>query len=321
MQAAYATPVPETGYCGRLCQDSFWQNASIADLDDEISKGVAVNAKGGYPLRRAVVDADVSVIEALLDRGVDIAAVNDSGETALHIVSKLPDARPGVVGLLLERGANANAQTTVAAIPTVTPCPSCEMHIAGGHAPLHFTNDTLVAALLLNYGADVNLKNAHSQTPLFGAVSSGQSGMVALLLEHGADANTANQFGWPVLFEAASSGQSDTVALLLEHGADVNVVTENGTTSLLVASVPGNANTIATLVEHGADVDAANEDGYTPLYAAINSGNADAVALLLAHGADTGYAGITACQFATDERFGRMAEQSEMDAIKELVCP
>lgn len=155
VQASYAKS--QTDYCGRLCQPSFWLNATVADLDAEISKGTAVNAKGGVsggaPLHYAVRYADIFVIAALLDRGADLEAKDDNGFTALHTIVSPPGyidriddldvhRHSGhgleVAALLLERGADANANT----------------RSGWGDSPVGYANDPVMAVLLLNYGAD-----------------------------------------------------------------------------------------------------------------------------------------------------------------------
>lgn len=362
VRAAYATPETETDYCGRLCQPSFWQDASVADLDGEISAGASVNAKfdargeyneGRRPLHFAVVDADIPVIEALLDRGADLEAVDAAGLTALHVVVGLshnPELkRPDVVALLLGRGANANAQTT-----------------QGGDVPLHFANDTLVAALLLNYGADVNQKNEHGKTLLHSASFGTDVALVALLLEHGADVNAVANNGYTPLLNALGSGEAAIVRLLLEHGADANAVADDGYTPLMAvfsragddatdiavlllksgaevnavsdvgatplsyameyASIHGEADAIALLLEHGADANAVDEYGLAPLGRAVSYADVDvdAVALLVAHGADIDAKDDdvgTACQYVEEGLGYWQLEQSEIDAIRALVCP
>ena len=184
-----------TDYCGRLCQPAFWMNASVADLDAEISKGASVNATGaryqGSPLHYAVWYADISVIAALLDRGADIEAKDYAGQTALHNIVRAPggagEAIPSahshsdqdnIAALLLERGADVNAQDY------------------RGYTPLHYANDPVTAALLLNYGADVNAVNEHGQTPLFASPYYRYGAdVVALLVEHGVDINARDRDG------------------------------------------------------------------------------------------------------------------------------
>lgn len=157
-----------TAYCGRLCQPSFWPNATVADLDAEISKGAGVNAKGGVvggtPLHYAVHHADISVITALLDRGADLEDKDDNGYTALHTIVWQPGYAGGiydsvahrhssrdleVAALLLERGADANAQSDQI-----------------GRSLTYYASDPAMVVLLLNYGADreAACENARSAT-------------------------------------------------------------------------------------------------------------------------------------------------------------
>ena len=135
--AASASAESRTDNCGRLCQPAFWLNATVADLDAELDRGADVNAKywQNSPLHYAVLYADSSVIAALLDRGADIEARKAGGLTALHIIAgagtdifrgthqRHPQGAD-IVALLLERGADANAQDDVC-----------------GCAPLHWAND------------------------------------------------------------------------------------------------------------------------------------------------------------------------------------
>lgn len=236
--AASASAESRADNCGRLCQPAFWLNATVADLDTELDRGADVNAKywQNSPLHYAVLYADSSVIAALLDRGADIEARKSGGLTALHIIAgagtdiflgthqRHPQGAD-IVALLLERGANANAQDDVC-----------------GCAPLHWANDPVVAALLLSYGAEVNLKHDVGATPLHIAVNGGPTGsfpdhaamMAAFLLEHGADVDAVAYNGQTPLFlavkTAAQYGETDAVALLLEHGADIDAIDAEGRT-------------------------------------------------------------------------------------------
>ena len=233
VMASYAKS--SAAYCGRLCQPSFWLNATVADLDAEISKGAAVNTKegftgGGSPLHHAVQYADLSVITALLDRGANVDAKIDRGLTALHTTAWSGTHHTpiwDVAALLLDRGADANAQDDRL-----------------GYSALHYTNDPIMAVILLNYGADVNQKSNDGSTPLHTAAGDGPAGflvngdiaLVTLLLEHGADINAVNDYGQTpllaaVIHAARYGATADAVALLLEHGADINAKDADGKTA------------------------------------------------------------------------------------------
>jgi hypothetical protein len=55
--------------------------------------------------------------------------------------------------------------------------------------------------------------------PLFAAATCGHTECVQLLIEHGADMNIRTDDGQTALFAAATRGHQDVVTLLLEHGA------------------------------------------------------------------------------------------------------
>ena len=228
-----------TDYCGRLCQSAFWINASVADLDAEISKGASVNATGGVdgykgsPLHYAVWYADISVIAALLDRGADLEAKDYIGQTALHLVAqsiseaghKHPSThwhsdQDNIAALLLERGADVNAQDNYDDL-----------------TPLHLARNPVVAALLVDYGADVNATAGSGWTPLSDAAWYGASDMVVLLLELGADISVVDSSGRTPLFAALLGvADADVVALLVEYGADIDAKNADGETACQFAS-------------------------------------------------------------------------------------
>ena len=54
---------------------------------------------------------------------------------------------------------------------------------------------TKIVELLLQYGADVNVKSLQGMTPLMFAAKNGDIEMVKLLLENEADVNVVNAFG------------------------------------------------------------------------------------------------------------------------------
>lgn len=89
--------------------------------------------------------------------------------------------------------------------------------------------------LLLDRGADVNLKESEGRTSLCWASESGHIEVVRLLLKKGADLEAADGYGWTPLHLALWSGHIEVVRLLLEEGADLEAGDEDGRTPLLLA--------------------------------------------------------------------------------------
>jgi ankyrin repeat protein len=75
--------------------------------------------------------------------------------------------------------------------------------------------------MLLQYGAQVDRRNDHGQTPLGGAAFKGYQEIVALLLEHGADIDADNGVGMTPIMFAAMFGRAQVVEQLRSHGASL----------------------------------------------------------------------------------------------------
>lgn len=103
------------------------------------------------------------------------------------------------------------------------------------NAIVHFTDymiDTEIVNLLLEAGADPNIKYKHEVPILFYACTHGRpNNVIKALLETGADPNVKIE-GNPVLIEAAINSDSEAINLLVEYGADVNAKNEHGKTVL-----------------------------------------------------------------------------------------
>ncbi len=89
--------------------------------------------------------------------------------------------------------------------------------------------DTSYLQSILANGGDPNFVNPSTGNPvLFYAIDQGLLGNVQKLVEAGADVNLADSESWSPVLEAAALNQYHIVHYLLEKGADPEYATENG---------------------------------------------------------------------------------------------
>ncbi|KAK5989674.1 Ankyrin-3-like protein [Cladobotryum mycophilum] len=195
----------------------------------------------------------VQVIKLLLDKGA--AEVNQQGTsnlgTALHFACKAGDKE--VVCLLLDHGADVNAQGGQLGTPlhaTLT-----------GHYWSH-AHRVMMVELLLNKGAKINQMGGEYGTALQAACSNQRVNVetVRLLLDRGAHVNAkGGKYGTALAVACRKESYSaGVVQLLLERGADANAEGGEYGTALAAACAQGDfrIETVKLLLERGADVNA-----------------------------------------------------------------
>ena len=97
-----------------------------------------------------------------------------------------------------------------------------------------FFNQPRAAQALLENGAQVNTpsRNAQMVAPINSASASGALEIARMLLDHGADPNLRQEGGFVPLHNAAQNGQVELIELLLEQGAEINLRADTGQTAL-----------------------------------------------------------------------------------------
>lgn len=98
-----------------------------------------------------------------------------------------------------------------------------------------------VAEYLIKAGASIN-SPAHNElkaTPLHSAAAGGHERIVTLLIQHGADPNVREQGGFTPLHAAAQNGNVEIIRALLLGGADLTLKSTNGKTAMDVAMDAG----------------------------------------------------------------------------------
>jgi len=139
----------------------------------------------------------------------------------------------------------------------------------------------------LAWGANPNSRTFwYLESPLHEAARGGYPEIVKLLLEKGAQVNIRNEGGATPLHYAARNGNIEVMEILLENGADV---TQKGTgcgTALQWAARNGQIQAIKTLMSNGVDINQRGSDDVTALMDAVSNGQLETVEFLIANGAD-----------------------------------
>jgi len=137
-----------------------------------------------------------------------------------------------------------------------------------GYTPLHEAarrEQSESAAILLDYGANVNSRTLSGITPLHEAVQSNQLEVARFLLAHGAQVNLAAADGMTPLHKAVIKGYLASTWLLLEQHALVNAQTSSGRTPLHWAALKGYNAIVELLLNYGAALDLRDELDRTAL--------------------------------------------------------
>lgn len=163
-----------------------------------------------------------------------------------------------------------------------------------------------VVKLLINNGADINIKTNNGYTPLMLCLWNNYNNYInninninsiyetAKLLIDTNYINICDIFGNTALIFAVNKFMSNVIKLLLDNGADVNVQNKRGITALMYAvkysANPLGENIVDMLIKYGADVNISDNNGWTPLkismwYYNTTSSNRT-VQMLLSEGAE-----------------------------------
>ncbi|XP_015189072.1 PREDICTED: ankyrin-3-like [Polistes dominula] len=211
-------------------------------------------------------------IKFLIKNGANINATEHDGRTPLCLLVK-HTGTPEMIKFLVENGAylkntgggsplywaiytrNIQLQTLLIELGTDV------NGIIDSHddfkAPLHLTHDVSVAKLLIDKGANVNIKDRYGCTPLHSVY---KISVVKCLVENGADIHAKNDDGETPLHR---NSNFPIVKYLIEKGADVNISNKDGYTPLHFAK---NVIIARHLIEHGANIKAVTKDGETVLH-------------------------------------------------------
>ncbi len=175
-------------------------------------------------------------VEALLERGANINATEQDGDTPLHKLTTSLYPRPDEVAFLVRHGAKVGPRNKKGRQPIHNAAEMCQ---------------PLTAAKLVELGAEINAQDSDGLTPLH-IIGKGIS-----------------VWHWP---EARLSA---AVTGLLDLGASPNIKNKSGQTVLThyLGRFGDMGSIFKTLLEHGADPTLADKDELTPSQHALSHGH------------------------------------------------
>jgi ankyrin repeat protein len=247
-----------------------------------LAAGRDVNTRGRFgrtALHEAIQRKNPDIVRLLLDRGADPAIQDNCGYTALHHAVAKDYAgqvrNPTIIRLLLDHGADRTVNVQ-----------NFSMHDTPLHKAAAFESNPIIIEMLLAAGANPNIQNGDSETPLHVNLSYGDHGneqTVHLLLEAHADPNNAGSKGITPLHLAAMNGKIEIFRMLVKAGADIRKPDNDGHTPLHYAM---SHEIITELLALGAAIDQQDQQGRTALHHVASSNYIDKALVLIARGAD-----------------------------------
>jgi ankyrin repeat protein len=286
--------------------------AMISLLLDAGADPNSVDPTGDTALVAAIRSGELSAVTTLLDRKAAVDSKDEAFQQTPLMVA-VRENRPEIVKVLLERGADVNAQTRTGETPGWIlpnsvpgfghgigivrgglPERGSRYFIPGALTPLLYAardGRTDIARMLVAAKADLKKADANGITPLIMAVSNNHVDTARFLIESGAEINVSDWYGRTPLWTAVEVRNMDfdnglfkndvdrkpvleMIQLLLERGADPNPRTKE--------SIPIRRFMLRTT----GTLEWVDFTGQTPLLRAALAGDLTVIRLLLQHGAD-----------------------------------
>ena len=274
--------------CDRLCDREWMSSATVKDVQIEIEKRADLMSRIKKEFTAlhvaASVNPDPDVISFLVEAGADLHVTSKHSEklTPLHLASggEGPRAQSYFILALVTYMNDLGRLLTLEEIRLKERKLKIETRILG--------NTYEIVEVLVNYGANIDARDAWDASPLhYAAGGNMDPRVVKLLLEGGASVDAQNKDGWTPLHIAASFNSNPAISeLLIDYGADMEARTIVGT-PLHHAAMNWNPEISELLLRRGADIEARNEEMMTPLHMTAKAGFFPYIAeLLLDHNAD-----------------------------------
>jgi len=185
---------------------SFVRVGDTIKVQDLLKKDIKIihtkDARKQTPLHMAVKYSNLNIVQLLLDHGAGPNVSDKDGKTPLLLAAGYPSNDCSILHTLFAHGAYSHYNDN------------------NGNTILHYavcSKSMTKSRMLIEKGLFTDKKNKDGKTPLFIACETNQDSLVSLLLEHGANINIKNiHTGDSMLHVAAENGFINIVELLMD---------------------------------------------------------------------------------------------------------
>jgi ankyrin repeat protein len=246
---------------------------------------------GNTPLHQAAISGSIEIAEFFLSRGADINSANIRKNTPLH--EAVDAGKKNISRLLIERGAdinqiNLNRETPLHRAAWLNQREIGELLIAKGASidPRDFyqrtpfmyvarqSGDVEFGKLMLNNGANINLKDRDNQMALNLAAWRGFNLFIDFLLDHGAEYDTTRDGARFMLSSAADCGSLRLFKVVLDREKELAADEPLMKNIMRSAIMGGSVDIVQLLLKQHIPLDnTANRYGWTPMHYAAARGH------------------------------------------------
>lgn len=196
-----------------------------------VSKGVDAtkpsSTPGAAPILQVIATKNIPLIKSYIELGVDLSAVDNDGNSALHFA--IESLKPEIVGLVLEGAKkqgidlaklqNKKGIAPIHAISTKINYPESAAQF-NAQTRKYISDQMKIVDMLVEAGADINVRDRENDTALHIAASKGNEVLVPFLIKKGGNIAVHNDSGMTAFTAATSSNKTKVAAMLaaqMEH--------------------------------------------------------------------------------------------------------